>query len=81
MVYSTIPNKSDKGNYLPQSITGQQIQKGGRAMKVSILVDWKFVVALGAAAMGVIFSLKMDGTSAERFLTHVADCTKDLEAA
>lgn len=50
-------------------------------MNVSILIDWKMAVALGVATMGIIFAVRMDASSSERFLTKVADNCKDVEIA
>ena len=33
-------------------------------MNLNVTIDWKFVVALGTAAVGVIFAVKMDGAAA-----------------
>jgi hypothetical protein len=40
------------------------------------MIDWKFVVALGTAVVGVIFAVKMDGSAAERVSTHAVDTCK-----
>ena len=32
---------------------------------LSVTIDWKFVVALGASAVGIIFAVKMDDYAAE----------------
>ena len=40
-------------------------------MNFTVLIDWKFVVALGAAAGMTIFAAKMDPDAAERVSTHV----------
>ena len=37
---------------------------------LSVTIDWKFVVALGASAVGIIFAVKMDDYAAERVSTH-----------
>lgn len=36
-------------------------------------VDWKFVVALGASAVGIIFAVKMDADAVERVSIHAID--------
>ena len=36
---------------------------------LSVTIDWKFVVALGASAVGIIFAVKMDDYAAERVST------------
>jgi len=56
-------------------------RKGGMAMNVSVTVDWKFVVALGAAAAGTIFAVKMDSSEAERVSTHAIDACKEVAIA
>ncbi len=50
-------------------------------MNLNVTIDWKFVVALGTAAVGVIFAGKMDGTAAERVSTHAVDACKELAIA
>lgn len=50
-------------------------------MNFNVTIDWKFVVALGVAAVGVIFSVKMDGAAAERVSTHVVDACKEYAIA
>lgn len=50
-------------------------------MNGSILIDWKFVAALGATAVGVIFAIKMDPSAVERVSTHVADACKEYAIA
>ncbi len=42
-------------------------------MNLSVIIDWKFVVALGAATLLVIFGSKMSEEAAERVLTHAVD--------
>ena len=32
---------------------------------LSVTIDWKFVVALGASAVGIIFAVKMDDYAAD----------------
>ena len=39
-------------------------------------VDWKFVVALGASAVGIIFAVKMDADAVERVSIHFAKSDK-----
>ena len=34
-------------------------------MESMVIIDWKFVVALGAVAVGVIFAVKMDASAAK----------------
>lgn len=40
-------------------------------------VDWKFVVALGLATAGIIFSVKTDAGDAKEVLIHVVDACKE----
>ena len=50
-------------------------------MNYTVLIDWKFVVALGATAVGIIFAVKMDADTAERVSTHVVDALKEHAVA
>jgi hypothetical protein len=50
-------------------------------MNLSVTIDWKFVVALGATAVGVIFAIKMDSVAVERVSTHTADACKEYAIA
>lgn len=50
-------------------------------MNLNVTIDWKFVVALGTAAVGVIFAVKMDGAAAERVSIHAVDACKELAIA
>lgn len=45
-------------------------------MKCSVTIDWKFMAALGTAAVGFFCVSKMDGDSVERVLTHVVYALK-----
>ena len=45
-------------------------------MNFVVTIDWKFVVALGAATVGTIFAVKMDASAAERVSTHAIDSGK-----
>jgi len=40
-------------------------------------VDWKFVVALGLAAAGIIFAVKTDAEDAKEVLVHAVDACKE----
>lgn len=42
-------------------------------MNLNVIIDWKFVVALGTAVVGTIFAVKMDTDAVERVSTHVVD--------
>ena len=50
-------------------------------MNLTVLIDWKFAVALGGAAALVIFASKMDGAAAERVSTHAVDACKEYAVA
>jgi hypothetical protein len=50
-------------------------------MNFVVNIDWKFVVALGAATVGTIFAIKMDSDAAERVSIHVIDTCKECASA
>lgn len=50
-------------------------------MNLTVLIDWKFVVALGTAAVGTIFALNMDSAAAERVSIHAIEATKEFSVA
>ena len=50
-------------------------------MSFIVTLDWKFVLALGGAAVGTIFALKMDASAAERVSTHAVDAFKEYAIA
>ncbi len=50
-------------------------------MNFNVTIDWKFVVALGTVAVGVIFATKMDGVAAERVSTLVVEAGKEFAIA
>ena len=50
-------------------------------MNFSVTIDWKFVAALGATAVGIIFAVKMEPAAVERVSTHVADACKEYAVA
>lgn len=50
-------------------------------MNWNVTVDWKFVVALGAATVGTIFAVKMDASAAERVSIHAIDIAKEYAVA
>lgn len=60
---------------------GEGSRKGGSVMNLTINIDWKFIVALGATTVGIIFAVKMDASAAERVSTHVADACKEYAIA
>lgn len=50
-------------------------------MNLTIILDWKLMVALGATTVGIILSVKMDTTAAESVLTHAVDALKEYAIA
>jgi hypothetical protein len=50
-------------------------------MKMSIDIDWKFVVALGAVAVTTIFATKMDPDAIKEVSIHAIDTAKELRLA
>ena len=50
-------------------------------MNFFVNIDWKFVVALGAAVSGIILSCKMDSEAAERVSTHIVDTCRECAVA
>lgn len=50
-------------------------------MNCTVTIDWKFVVALGAAAVGIIFAVKMDASAAEQVSIHAIDAGKEFALA
>ena len=50
-------------------------------MNCTVTIDWKFVVALGGTVTLFVFASKIDGTAAERVLTHAVDTCKELAVA
>lgn len=50
-------------------------------MNLSVTIDWKFAVALGAAVSSVILASKLDGAAAERVSTHAVDACKECAVA
>ena len=50
-------------------------------MNYTVVFDWKFVVALGTAVVGIIFAAKMDATEAEEVLIHAVDACKEYAVA
>ena len=47
-------------------------------MAFVVNIDWKFVVALGVSACGVILTNKVTPESAEKGLTHGVDACKEV---
>ena len=50
-------------------------------MNFVVTLDWKFVVALGAAIIGIILGTKMDPDAAERVSIHAIDACKEFAVA
>lgn len=50
-------------------------------MNCTVVIDWKFAVALGAAAVGIIFASKMDAADAKEVSIHAVDACKDYAIA
>ena len=50
-------------------------------MNLTVVIDWKFVVALGAAVGGVILCAKMEPDAAERVSIHAVDACKEFAVA
>lgn len=50
-------------------------------MNWNVVIDWKFVVALGAATAGIILATKMDPAAAERVSTVAVGACKELAIA
>lgn len=50
-------------------------------MNCTVMIDWKFVVALGVATVGTIFAVKMDASAAERVSTFAVDACKEYAVA
>lgn len=42
-------------------------------MNTTVSLDWKFVVALGAATVGIILAAKLTPTDAKEVLTRMVD--------
>lgn len=50
-------------------------------MNFNVTIDWKFVVALGTATVGIIFATKMNSEAVERVSIHAVDACKELAIA
>ncbi len=50
-------------------------------MNISVVFDWKFVVALGASAIGIVLAVRMDSDAVERVSVHLADTYKECAVA
>lgn len=50
-------------------------------MNMTVMIDWKFIAALGITTVGIIFAIKMDASAAERVSTHAVDACKEYAIA
>lgn len=50
-------------------------------MNCTVVLDWKFVVALGAAAVSIIFAAKMNAADAKEVSIHAIDACKEYAVA
>ena len=50
-------------------------------MNCTVVLDWKFAVALGVAAVSIIFAVKMDATAAKEVSIHAVDACKEYAVA
>ena len=50
-------------------------------MNFNVVIDWKFVVALGVAAGGIILCVKMEPDVAEQVSIHAIDACKEYAVA
>lgn len=50
-------------------------------MTFNVVADWRLVVALGAATVGIIFAVKMDASEAERVSIKMLDTCRSLAVA
>lgn len=50
-------------------------------MNFVVTIDWKFVAALGATAVGVIFAVKMNSSETERVSVYAIDACKEVAKA
>ena len=48
-------------------------QKGGSSMNTTVILDWKFVVAIGATTAVIILAAKMTPAEAKEVLTKLVD--------
>lgn len=48
-------------------------QKGGNSMNTTVVLDWKFVAAVGATTAVIILAAKMTPAGAKEVLTRVVD--------
>ena len=50
-------------------------------MNLTVVIDWKFVVALGASTAGIIHAAKADSNAAGQVSIHAVDACKELALA
>lgn len=50
-------------------------------MNLNVIIDWKFITALGTGVVVFFCVKKMDSDSVERVLTHVVDAYKESVVA
>ena len=50
-------------------------------MNYTVVIDWKFPVALGIAVASVIFAVKMNSADAKEVSIHVIDACKKYAVA
>lgn len=48
-------------------------RKGGSSMNTTVVLDWKFVVAIGATTAVIILATKMSPAEAKEVLTRLVD--------
>ena len=46
-------------------------------MNFTVVLDWKFAVAIGAISVGIIFAVKMDASDAKEVSIHAIDACKE----
>ena len=50
-------------------------------MNCTVVLDWKFVVALGTAAVSIIFAVKMDVADAKEVSIRAVDACREYAVA
>lgn len=50
-------------------------------MNCTVVLDWKFVVAVGVATTSIIFAVKMNAADAKEVSTHAIDACKEYAVA
>ena len=50
-------------------------------MNISINIDWKFALALGADVVFFLFAMKMDSKAAGETVNHAIDCCHHIAAS